>query len=867
MSKTHRNWQVAWTCAITVVACMVAAGQDPPSQLFNPLGISGLSNDRPEDLVKFSGEYRVFKGTQEGILTVKATISPTWHVYSTTQKAGGPLASRIKVEPSPDFELTRPFVADRPPHVRPPDVFPVPSEEFSDEVIWNAPFGIKGSKKPDQLSFTVIFDGQVCQDGGSCIQLSKVSVPIKFAGEAPPVTRGEFANPRIHAKIRGQVAPRTVVPGGKVTLTLTAEPAKNFHVYALADRDPKRVSKPALIAWKQKHDWPASRPQPSEPPVEHPGVTAQEPVQYYYEKPVTWTVELKVPEDAAPAGYDLRGLIGYQTCTNTNCDPPGAAEFSATVAVVKPGDAVESAPEPLTFKSSTYTAAAKLAESQTATATTKSVSSAPRAAPATLSEPGPETSAPPLAGDYQGPLLEIAKIQAVGGTDQKQSMFIVLPTAFLAGFILNFMPCVLPVIGLKIVSFVQQSGQSRTRIFLLNLWYSLGLLSVFLVLATLAVFAGFSWGQQFQSSTFNIVLASIVFAFALSFLGIWEIPVPGFIGTTGANKAAGHEGPVGAFFKGVLTTILATPCSGPMLVPALAWALKQPPALTYLAFICVGLGMAAPYLVIGAFPRLVSFLPKPGEWMETFKQLMGFVLLGTVVYLLTFIRMPLVVPTVAFMMGLWAALWWVGRVPVWDELNKRIRAWALGGAFAALIGIVAFNWLNHEMESRFERDVTAALGSPQFDPAKIRATVSNSNGADLTWKPYSLPLLSKLLLSEKKTVFLDFTADWCLTCKTNEKVALNVPRTKSFVEENGIETIKADLTYDSPQISELLQQLAGTTAIPVYAIFSPDDPYRPVVMEGLLTQSRVLNALAQASKTRPADVTVARKNAPAERTN
>ncbi len=139
-----------------------------------------------------------------------------------------------------------------------------------------------------------------------------------------------------------------------------------------------------------------------------------------------------------------------------------------------------------------------------------------------------------------------------------------LASAFLGGLILNFMPCVLPVISLKILSFMEQAGQRRGRVFALNVWYSLGLLSVFMVLAALAASAGLAWGQQFTLPWFKVAMTALVFVMALSFLGVWEIPIPGFVGAGRANQLQTQEGPSGAFFKGVFTTILATPCSGPL---------------------------------------------------------------------------------------------------------------------------------------------------------------------------------------------------------------------------------------------------------------------------------------------------------------
>ena len=297
----------------------------------------------------------------------------------------------------------------------------------------------------------------------------------------------------------------------------------------------------------------------------------------------------------------------------------------------------------------------------------------------------------------------------------------------LAGLILNVMPCVLPVIGLKIMSFVEQAGGNRWEVFSLNMWFSAGLLSVFMVLAILASALGLAWGEHFGDIRFAIVMISVVFVFGLSFLGVWEIPIPGFVGGTTASKVAEKEGPIGAFSKGILTTILATPCAGPFIVPATSWAVSQPTWMIFSLFACIGLGMATPYLLIGAFPKLISILPKPGAWMNTFKQVMGFVLMGTVVFLFSALDGKYAIPTLTLLVGLAVACWWLGRTPLTAEFAQKSRAWAIAGFITALVAMVAFGWMiNHN---------------------------------ELDWEPYSRVSLEEHRTAGR-TVLVDFTADW-----------------------------------------------------------------------------------------------------------
>ncbi len=691
--------------------------------------------------VSLSGEYKMAKGGRDGKLTITATVDAGWHLYSITQLPGGPQKTEIHVAASEQYTLQGEFLSTPAPEIKKYDVYDVPVEEHSGSVTWTAPFRVSENADIENLSFDVKLDGQICQESGSCIPFSDREVPIAFAGFYEEVQSViEFVAKNSHVTVRGELASSQVAPGETIVLRITADPQPGWHVYAIADKDPEIVSKPTLIAWKQNEGWPTSTPQPSSAPTLDE--TAEDIVsQQYHESPVTWTVELSVPKDASLGSHRLIGAIGYQACTKERCELPRAAQFVAEIEVVD--QPTDSSPASLTFIPTDYADVASLAASQ--------------------ASPTPEATQ-----TSETPKLDLDSVTARAEPGKNQSMFVVLAIAFFGGLILNFMPCVLPVIGLKVMSFVQQAGESRRRVMVLNLWYVAGLISVFMVLATLAVVFRQAWASQFNNTTFNIVLTAVVFAFAVSFLGVWEIPVPGFSSGNKMGDLSEKEGPVGAFFKGILTTILATPCTGPALGGALTWAVNQPPLVTYTTFFAVGFGMAFPFIMIGAFPKLVGFLPKPGAWMETFKQVMGFVLLGTVVMLLTFIQPSYyVIPLISLLIGLWAGLWWVGRVPIYEPWTKQLRGWAEGTAFVALVWWISFvnvpvfmpTGLLGVMEGRFHEDV-------DYEVDRLMSSIGESNaqptregkGPELSWRPYSIELLQQLT-SESKTVFIDFTAN------------------------------------------------------------------------------------------------------------
>jgi suppressor for copper-sensitivity B len=355
-----------------------------------------------------------------------------------------------------------------------------------------------------------------------------------------------------------------------------------------------------------------------------------------------------------------------------------------------------------------------------------------------------------------------------------------------------------------------------------------------------------------------------VFAMALSLLGLWEIPIPGFIGGGVAMKAAEKEGPSAAFLKGVLTTLLATPCTGPFMATALAWAVKQPAWMTYSVFGVLGLGMASPYLLIGAFPELVRFLPRPGAWMESFKKIMGLVLLATVVWLMTFIDAPLAVPTVLMLVGIASACWWVSQTPITASAGQKFYAWTTAGLVVAISALGSYGWLYQSvMLPRFEK-VVAAHAEQQMALQRLEIARSlrqierldqldsviellAEENVDRPWQPFSLKKLGQLTLEEGRTVLVDFTADWCLTCKTLEKFVLKTPEVEEALTQADVVTMEADYTKYPPALDRAIKALGGV-GVPLVAIFPATDPYHPIVFaNGNYTKSQLIAAILQAT--------------------
>ena len=441
------------------------------------------------------------------------------------------------------------------------------------------------------------------------------------------------------------------------------------------------------------------------------------------------------------------------------------------------------------------------------------------------------TAEPGWRGENSEKAVEIVvpvseKLAPVSGSGVN-SIWLAILFSFLGGMILNLMPCVLPVLSIKIMRFIKQAHDAHSKPWQHGLVFTAGVLSAFWVLAValLILKAGgeqLGWGFQLQSPTFLIILSAFMFLLGLSMFGVFEI---GTSLTTVGGQAPEKGGFFGSFMDGIIATVVATPCTAPFMGGALGYALTQPAYVSLLIFTFLGLGMAFPFALITSIPALLKYVPKPGRWMESFKQFMGFLLVATVIWLLWVLSQQtgsLVVMLVLLnLMFTSMAAWIYGR---WGNLamkeRTRYTAWVLA------ILILVFS--NGYVLANYDKYVQSTS-----------ETVLNTEG--IQWQPYSDELLNRLL-SEGKPVFIDFTASWCLSCQVNEKVAFSSEEVQKKFQELGVVPLKADWTKRDPEITRALSRF-GRQSVPLYLLYSGKPGAKPKILPEVLTPGIVLEAL------------------------
>lgn len=418
---------------------------------------------------------------------------------------------------------------------------------------------------------------------------------------------------------------------------------------------------------------------------------------------------------------------------------------------------------------------------------------------------------------------------AAGDTGKLPLGFSLLLLAFLGGLILNLMPCVFPVLGIKIMGFVGQAGSSRAKIVSHGLVFTAGVIISFWILAAaLLIFRAsgnqLGWGFQLQSPGFVFSLTIILFIFGLNLSGLFEVGQS--VMGVGSNLAA-KSGFGGSFFSGVLATVVATPCAAPFLAPALGAALALPALSSFVTFTVIGLGLSTPYLLLSGFPGLVNKLPRPGPWMETFKQFMAFLLYATVAYLLWVLAGQLTesagYPAFSFLKILLSlvlvalATWIYGK---WASYNRRKQARFLGtmAALGALAGALLTGF--------------SGTRSDLVDGRQIHW---------LEWEPGK----AESLAAEGRIVYVDFTARWCVTCQTNKATVFSSSRVLEQFDQMEVVSLKADWTHQDPRISKALEAY-GRSAVPFNLVYGPGFN-EPRVLPEILTPGVVLEAIQSAA--------------------
>ncbi len=412
---------------------------------------------------------------------------------------------------------------------------------------------------------------------------------------------------------------------------------------------------------------------------------------------------------------------------------------------------------------------------------------------------------------------DTSKLTTTGETNS--SLPYILIMAALGGLILNLMPCVFPILTLKVLSFTGKDPD-RVHTSMHGIVYTIGVILSFVCVAGLLIIlqAGgeaIGWGFHLQSPWFVACLAYLFFVMGLAMSGLLELGAR-FMGLGGA--LADQSGYTGSFFTGVLAVVVASPCTAPFMGTALGYAMTQPPAVALSVFAALGFGMALPFLVLSSAPKLTGFMPKPGPWMDSFKRFMAFPLYATCIWLLWVIGNQTSVNGMAIV--LLGCLMLALSIWLWHE-TVRTSGWkrrkTLGSATAAVIAVVI-------------------LGSPLLTP---------NNGKPLSgdedWHPYSAKTLQQIR-SSKQPVFVDITADWCITCLANERVTLGTDYVKQAFRDNGVIYLKGDWTNHDPEITHLLRKY-GRSGIPLYLLYPADPDKEATILPQLLTTEIVQNAL------------------------
>ena len=685
---------------------------------------------------------------------------------------------------------------------------------------------------------------------------SKLSLAVLFVCSAiAPVAAQIDAAPKVHARLIAEES--TVAPGQTVTVALEQNIRPGWHTYW---RNPGDAGEATEIAWTLPAGWHAGAiqwPYPKELPV---GPL----MDYGYEGRPWLLVDVTVPPDAKPGtNATLSAAVSWLVCKEI-CIPENATLVLPLVvgaAPIKPDPLLAAqfaaardllpvaSPWPVHFRLDhaldLFVAAPKLGNAAPTEVHFFPFTEGPvkgiapqhwHVSSEGLSlrlEPGKRSAGlhaldGVLVLQAAGAPTQALTISATPGpvpdftSETDISLPLALLFALLGGVILNLMPCVLPILAMKALAIASKSGRTHEAAGE-GLAYGAGAVLSFALLGTtvVALRAGgqaLGWGFQLQQPVTVAAFALLVFAVGLNLSGVFEVP-----GLGAGEALARRGGHVGAFFTGVLAVAVAAPCTAPFMAAALGFALTQPVLVALLVFVALGIGFAAPFVAIGFSPALLRLLPKPGAWMSTFRQILAFPMYGTALWLAWVLSFQtasaagLVVLLGAALLTAFA-LWLIGTIQQSGRAASGWLSWAVTilavAALAALVPMVGVG------SAGSARAAASAIPSQSYSEARLQA-----------------------LRGQKRGVFVDATAAWCVTCLVNEKVALDNARVRNAFADKHIAFLIADWTNRDPEVTALLQSHARS-GVPLYLYYAPGAP-DAVVLPQILTADTILGAIAQ----------------------
>lgn len=595
------------------------------------------------------------------------------------------------------------------------------------------------------------------------------------------------------------IKPASLNPGEKGTITATLSIPKGMHQSYMPDYFTLQGEHPSLQFGSVVY-----------PKTNHKGMDGSP----EYTGTVTLSLPFTVKAITRPGKVQIKAMMSYNICKDSGeCMPPEDVDGAVSLTITE-------APK------------------------TEQVLPAPNATTLQVVQPDEAVASPDSSVSDSTAVLKATSGGVVDNAESEPSdkenkgmsnLLKYMLFALLGGLILNITPCVLPILPIRIMSIINQAQKDKSKVLAHTLVYAIGVLVSFAILA--GVFIALrtageqqGWGFQNQNPVYTLVMLSIVFVFALSLLGVFVLTAPGM---GAASKATAKKGYAGSFFGGIFAFMMAISCTGPFLGAALPFALQLPSALLMLFFLLIGLGFALPFIIIGVFPKALAIIPKPGEWMNIFKEVMGFVLLYLVFTmvktLLALTGGVYLMHVLMYLLVLGFGLWLYGRFVRVE--NSKATQWIFTVISLAVILFAIFTWLPLKPE-HYESNAVPAQAVNGMNPAPH---------APQGWYVFS-PALLDSLLAQNKPVFLDIGAAWCKNCAANESTVLFKEKTMQMFTAKGVVLLRGDFTRKDDVLLAWMQK-HNRTGVPFNALYIPGK--EPVLFPELISSKHIREALAQ----------------------